>query len=222
MTLPNLSHSFDDVASNHEKHTRKHWLKRYFYKSLVEKFLLDVDPKPNEKIIELACGNGYYGGLCLEKGADVHFMDINESMLSAVQRLYGAKVKDKTHQGDIRKLSFADQTFDKTLCFGAFPPLPTLEDVEMAIREFVRITKPGGKVYFTYNPPHPLRYISVRYWRIHSKLFNSSLKNLPFIDGRTSGTHTDEQIEAILKKINKPYIKRKAGTGVFGTICISV
>ena len=143
-------------------------------------------------------------------------------MLRMAQTRLGESVQETATQGDIRILPFQDNVFDKTLCFGAFPPLPVLKDVENAIYEFVRITKPNGKVFFTYNPPHVLRYISVRYWRIKAKLFTPSLRNLPFIDGRTDGTNSHNDILTFTKSLNMPFIHSRAGTGIFGTICINV
>ena len=220
--MSNLSHSFDDIANKHEHITRKHWLKRFFYKSLIQHFLTEIQPKKGDMIVELACGNGYYGQLCLNQGAKVYFLDINAQMLGMIKNRLKQSANNFLIQGDIRYLPIASDKFQKTVCFGAFPPLPTLEDVEKAIQEFVRITKPGGKVYFTYNPPHPLRYLSVKYWRLHARIFSSSMRDLPFIDGRTSGTHTHEEIRKIVTKFGKNYRMDSKGLGIFGAVTIDV
>ena len=214
MTIDNLKNAFDDVADDHEAYTRHHPLKRRFYVELVEQFLAAVD-----KIIELACGNGFYGSLCLRCGADVSFLDVNQRMLQAVRHRNGPSIS--LIQGDIRRLPIADATFDKTLCFGAMPPLPTEADMEAAIHEFVRITKPGGLVFFTYNPPNLLRHISVRYARLLA-MFKPSLRTLPFVDGRTNGCQPHVMMKAIVARTGKTALFSTAGLGVFGLVCIKV
>lgn len=220
----NLKYAFNDISSFHEKITRKHLLKYFLYRDLIKKFLILFNPEPNDKIIDLACGNGYYGKLCSERGGKVLFLDINFLMLKNIfkHNEVSCSLQNCLIEGDIRRLPFKNCSFDKTLCFGAFPPLPTNKDIEKAIIEFIRITKPGGVVFFTYNPPHFMRFLSIFYLRFISKFFLKSLRVLPFIDGSTSGVHSHELVNSILKKINKPYIRESAGMGVFGIIKIKV
>jgi ubiquinone/menaquinone biosynthesis C-methylase UbiE len=213
-----LSRAFDDVAVAHESYTRQHPLKRLYYRDLIEQFLRHVAPSPGDAIVELACGNGYYGGLCRQRGADVTFLDINATMLDMVRRAHGANTP--VVQGDIRRLPFADASFDKTLCFGAMPPLPTLDDMAQAVAEFVRITRPGGLVFFTYNPPHLLRRLSVAHARFIARFFLPSLRTLPFIDGRTDGCQRHQDMRAIVARTGREAHFGTAGTGVFGFACI--
>ncbi len=218
-----LQHAFDDVSSAHEQYTRRHPLKSIFYAKLVRRFLRLVEPGRGDNIVELACGNGYYGGLCMSKGARLTFFDINASMLHATGQRLGGDTSVKWVQGDIRRLPFADASFDKTLCFGALPPLPTLDDMRLAIQEFVRITRPGGRVFFTYNPPCIMRYISVRYARFLAHFFKPSLRVLPFIDGRTSGMQRHEDIRDIVMNVEaRKIVFETSGAGVFGLVCIYI
>ena len=112
----------------------------------IEKYLTD-----GAKIVEIGAGTGRYSHALAQKGYAVDAVELVESNV--------AKLKSKTQpgetiavrQGDARDLSFfADGTYDITLLLGPMYHLYTQVDVLQALREALRVTKPGGVIFVAY------------------------------------------------------------------------
>jgi SAM-dependent methyltransferase len=93
------------------------------------------------KVLEVAVGTGYPIADHLQKaGHEVHGIDISPEL---VRRCHELNPAIRARVGDAEHLEYPDRTFDVTYCFHAswyFPNLPR------AIREMVRVTRPGGTV----------------------------------------------------------------------------
>ena len=93
------------------------------------------------KVLEVAVGTGYPIADHLQKaGHEVHGVDISPALVRRCRELNPAI---QARVGDAENLEYADATFDVTYCFHAswyFPDLPR------AIREMLRVTRPGGAV----------------------------------------------------------------------------
>ena len=132
-----------------------------------------IDPKPGLKILDIAAGPGSSSEPLHLKGADVVSLDFSEGMLEQGRkaRPYLTFVK-----GDALKLPFDENTFDlTTISFG----IRNTNDYEVALREALRVTKPGG------------RMVIVEFSTPTMKLFrniymNYLMKLLPKIAKRTS------------------------------------
>ena len=99
-----------------------------------------IDPKPGMKILDIAAGPGSSSEPLHLKGADVVSLDFSEGMLEQGRkaRPYLTFVK-----GDALKLPFNENTFDlTTISFG----IRNTNDYEVALREALRVTKPGGRM----------------------------------------------------------------------------
>ena len=93
------------------------------------------------KVLEVAVGTGYPIADNLQKaGHEVHGVDISPDLVRRCRELNPA-IQAKV--GDAEDLEYADGAFDVTYCVHSswyFPDLP------QAIREMVRVTRPGGTV----------------------------------------------------------------------------
>ena len=99
-----------------------------------------IDPKPGLKILDIAAGPGSSSEPLHLKGADVVSLDFSEGMLEQ-----GRKVRPYLTfvKGDALKLPFNENTFDlTTISFG----IRNTNDYEVALREALRVTKPGGRM----------------------------------------------------------------------------
>lgn len=122
--------------------------------------LVDVlNPRPGEKFLDVAGGTGDIAfriadrqvAKSVEKGGaaqpDVTVCDINAAMLSvgrdrATDRGLLRGITWTT--GDAERLPFPDASFDAyTIAFG----LRNVTDIDQALREAVRVLKPGGRYY---------------------------------------------------------------------------
>ncbi|MGX5697097.1 demethylmenaquinone methyltransferase [Agromyces soli] len=102
-----------------------------------------VDPKPGERILDVAAGTGTSSASLAKSGASVVAADFSPGMIE-VGRSRQAHVQNLVFvEADAMALPFGDDEFDAvTISFG----LRNVNDPKQAIREFLRVTKPGGRL----------------------------------------------------------------------------
>lgn len=103
------------------------------------------------KIVELGAGTGAYSIYLAKKGYKVEAVELSEHNLETL-RMNGEDIKNLTiRQGDAVELGmYADDLFDVTLSLGPMYHIFNEKDMRSAIKEAVRITKPGGIIIFSY------------------------------------------------------------------------
>jgi SAM-dependent methyltransferase len=103
-----------------------------------------LDPRPGEKILDLATGTGWASRLVARRGADVVGTDIAGDLLAAAtERAAREGLEIEYRIGDAEKLPFPDQAFDGVIStFGVmFASRP-----EAAAAELARVCKRGGRL----------------------------------------------------------------------------
>lgn len=99
-----------------------------------------VDPKPGERILDLAAGTGTSSKPFVDAGAEVVPCDFSLGMLEVGKQQQPAL---PFVAGDGMRLPFADDSFDAvTISFG----LRNVQDPLEALRELRRVTRRGGRV----------------------------------------------------------------------------
>ncbi|MDQ1715327.1 MAG: demethylmenaquinone methyltransferase / 2-methoxy-6-polyprenyl,4-benzoquinol methylase [Frankiaceae bacterium] len=119
-----------------------------------------VDPQPGMTILDLAAGTAVSSVVLASAGARVVAADFSLGMLEQ-GRKYGNVVS--LVAGDALRLPFADDSFDVvTISFG----LRNVADVDKALREMLRVTKPGGRLVIceTSQPARPILRFGNRTW----------------------------------------------------------
>ncbi len=103
------------------------------------------------KVLEIGAGTGRYSIALAREGLDVTAVELVESNL-AILRENGKGIGNmQAVQGDATDLSgFADDSFDLVLCLGPMYHLFEAEEVNRAIDEAIRVTKPGGVLMFAF------------------------------------------------------------------------
>lgn len=106
---------------------------------------------PGDRVLDVAAGTGTSSASLKSTGADVVAVDISHGMIEVGEERYP---DIDFLLGSVTDLPFEDDSFDAvTICFG----LRNVDDVETALREMVRVTKPGGIVLVCeFSKPRPL------------------------------------------------------------------
>lgn len=148
------------------------------------------------QILEIGAGTGRYSLYYAKQGYDVTAIEYVQHNLDILLSQINDNMKLRAEQGDALDLSrFADNTFDITLCLGPLYHLYEREDQEKAIKEAIRVTKPGGM-------------LAVAYLASDSILIDWALKDHHLLDGYK------KDFDENFKIINYP-------GGIFAAFCIS-
>jgi len=99
-----------------------------------------VEPKSGQSILDVAAGTGSSTAAFAAEGVRLVAGDFSEGMLAEGRKRHP---EIEFVFADATKLPFKDNEFDAvTISFG----LRNVVDVDAALREFFRVTKPGGRV----------------------------------------------------------------------------
>ena len=101
------------------------------------------------RILEVACGRGGFVRHLAGAGAHVTGCDFSAAALHATRLKLcndGQPPPVTLVQGDAQSLPFADNSFDILISCETIEHLP---EVQSALREMFRVTRPGGKLFLT-------------------------------------------------------------------------
>jgi len=102
-----------------------------------------VAPKRGERILDLAAGTASSSASLAGSGAQVVAADFSPGMLAEGRRRHGHLPNITFVEADATDLPFADDEFDAvTMSYG----LRNVQDPKKALRELLRVTKPGGRM----------------------------------------------------------------------------
>ena len=104
------------------------------------------------RLLDLACGEGYFSRFYAKAGAKVTGIDISDNQIAAAQEEESrAPLGIKYHVADASKIDFLEpESFDIIISFMA---LMDIEDYEGALMQASRILKPKGRfVFITVHP----------------------------------------------------------------------
>jgi ubiquinone/menaquinone biosynthesis C-methylase UbiE len=118
------------------------------YAQIIRQLIDALSLKPGESILEVGCGSGaivrrlaqHTAGKNPIVGADINRYLLHEAALLA--RKAGLDESIQFQQGNAESLPFAENRFDVTMAC----TLMEEGDADRMLREFVRVTRPGGKV----------------------------------------------------------------------------
>lgn len=104
-----------------------------------------------QTVLDVACGTGVVALTAAQRGARVQGLDLSPALLADARRNAAViEVGIEFTEGDVEALPYADASFDMVLSqFGhMFAPRP-----DVAVREMLRVLKPGGRLAFSTWPP---------------------------------------------------------------------
>ncbi|MFN8502874.1 class I SAM-dependent methyltransferase [Kouleothrix sp.] len=101
---------------------------------------------PSARVLDLASGDGCYAGWLAERAGQVIGADASRAYIELARQRLAARPRAASvafQACDAAALPFADNTFDLAWCAQSFYSLP---DPNTALREMIRVTRPGGTV----------------------------------------------------------------------------
>lgn len=116
------------------------------------------------KVLEIGAGTGRYSIALAKEGMDVTAVELVESNLKVLRENSKVIEHISSYQGDATDLSrFADDLFDVTLLPGPMYHLYEADEVNRAIDEAIRVTKPGGVILFAFISVFAIMYANYFY-----------------------------------------------------------
>jgi ubiquinone/menaquinone biosynthesis C-methylase UbiE len=141
------SHKEDKLAKVYDAEILPIWSRRFG-----RLLLRDLALPPKAMVLDVGCGTGYPALEILRRmDAEGRIIAIDQSspMLDEARvkagRLSGKRIFFRS-EAATPKLTFADDVYDLVVCNAG---LDEMDDPEGAIRDFVRVAKPGGRVAVT-------------------------------------------------------------------------
>lgn len=96
-----------------------------------------------DRVLECACGTGMFSVKIAPRVKELTATDFADGMLKRTRKKCRNLENVTVESGDITKLRFADNTFDKTVAANV---IHLLDDPGQAISELKRVVKPGGLI----------------------------------------------------------------------------
>ncbi len=116
------------------------------------------------RILEVGAGTGRYSIALAGEGMDVTAVELVESNLAVLRENSRGMENIRSFQGDATDLRrFPDNTFDATLFFGPMYHLYETDEVNRAIDEAIRVTKPNGVILFAFLSVFAIMYANYFY-----------------------------------------------------------
>lgn len=183
-------------------------------KRKARRILLELDPRKNEKILDVGCGDGYYillasqlekiFGVGLEydpKGLEAAESNFNNLKIKCARlKKWQNNLKTGTYliQGDANKMPFANNYFDKIIMSEVAEHLP--DDLK-GLKEVYRCAKKGGVLLLTVpNHNYPFLWDPIN-WTLE-RVFNFHFKEgfLAGIWNQHVRLYYLKEIESVIKK----------------------
>ncbi len=156
-------------------------LNEQVYQYLYDKFLSAVGHKEGAKALDIGSGIGANSVRLARHGYHVVAADYSEAILPRTREnvaRHGLSDRVDVQREDITKMSFADGSFDLTLCWGVLMHVP---EIEPSLDELVRVTAPDGYLVISEINPQSIEAVALRsYWRL---LKRSKISITPVAEG---------------------------------------
>ena len=111
-----------------------------------DRFVRRVQPRPTNRVLDMAGGTGDVAFRLAKSGADVTVADINPAMLDVgIERAVKRGIEGLTWtEANAETLDFSDRSFEAyTIAFG----IRNVTDIPAALREAHRVLKRGGRFF---------------------------------------------------------------------------
>lgn len=141
--LNEFYNNYDEDSRLLQRHGSVEFLTTLRY---IEKYI-----NPGDRVIEIGAGTGRYSHALARQGYTVDAVELIGHNIEVFRKNTLPSENITITQGNALDLSsFQDSTYDITLLLGPLYHLYSIEDKRQALREAIRVTKPGGIVFAAY------------------------------------------------------------------------
>lgn len=126
------------------------------YHALIDQIEVDAvrEFARGARVLEAGCGTGLVLDKLARVAREAHGFDLSAGMV-AKARARGLSVS----LGSVTQVPFRTDSFDLVCSFKVLAHVP---DIELALRELARVTRPGGTLVLEFYNPWSLRYLAKR------------------------------------------------------------
>jgi ubiquinone/menaquinone biosynthesis C-methylase UbiE len=112
----------------------------------VYELVFDTNPFKTGTVLDVGCAWGRMFPIYQSRGMRISGVDISTAMIEAARNTFdGVKDIERLEVSTAESLPFENQTFDNLVCVAVFDA--TYQ--HLALAEFLRVLKPGARVYLT-------------------------------------------------------------------------
>lgn len=130
---------YDDLLANDDT---------YQAQVILPNLLRVLAPKPGERVIDIACGQGFFARACREAGAAVTGADISKELITLASK---TSRNISYHVAPSHSLSFAkDGSFDTAIIVLA---IQNIAEMDATFAEAARVLTPRGRMVLVLNHP---------------------------------------------------------------------
>ena len=133
---------FDKVEYKYKKHTNH---STQIDDAPVFSKYINYESLRGKRVLDIATGTGFSTATFARFGAEVTGIDLTQYAVDQTKRNLSLRnLKGEVLKMDAQELQFEDNTFDYVCAHGCLMHMP---DTDKALREIMRVLKPGGTVY---------------------------------------------------------------------------
>lgn len=178
----------------------------------IEKYL-----NKGDRILEVGAGTGRYSINYAEKGYHVDAVELVNNNLEILKSKITKDMNINAIQGNCLDLHmYEDNTFDITLVLGPLYHLYDEADIDKAIQEAIRVTKPGGKIFIAYlTDDSIILSYGIRKGNLKAlKEMCDENWNIPKIKEEIFATYKLNDFDTMIRKYNIKKLKTVATDGI--------
>jgi ubiquinone/menaquinone biosynthesis C-methylase UbiE len=108
--------------------------------------VLELLPERLGRVLDVGCGPGVMTEIVLQRGGVFDGVDLSPEMISEAQEKFGHLPDVRFAVGNIEAINASDNSYNQLICMAV---LEYLNTPDQALREIVRVLKPGGIAIIT-------------------------------------------------------------------------
>jgi 2-polyprenyl-3-methyl-5-hydroxy-6-metoxy-1,4-benzoquinol methylase len=138
-----------------------------FFEQAFDRCIALLNQPRGSRALDIGCGICANSMRLARRGYRVSAADYSDSILERAKvNVRGARLDEQIDIGheDILNLSYPDRSFDLVLCWGVLMHIP---EAEQAVRELIRVARPGGFIVLEEINMHAPEAVLMRtFWRL--------------------------------------------------------